>query len=234
MRLAVACVIFASVAYAQPNAPADVAYQEGRRLYDLREFDAAIAKFKEAYRLRTDAASLFNIAQSYRLLGDCPNAHAYYKTFQRNYPDERAEVVTKFIADLEPCATVTPVPSAAPVSSEPSEPARRERARSSGRALRTSGISVGAAGIALVGTGVAFGVRARTTSRDLDSSAVWDPTLDEQARRADRLAKGFLVGGGVALIGGGVLYWLGHRASSSTVAVVPTSEGATLVWAGGF
>jgi len=57
-----------------PDPAGEAAYQEGRRLYDLREWDRAITKFKEAYELRHDAASLFNIAQAYRLKGDCVEA----------------------------------------------------------------------------------------------------------------------------------------------------------------
>ncbi|MGE0551668.1 MAG: hypothetical protein AB7O24_21075, partial [Kofleriaceae bacterium] len=81
-RTAASLALLVGAAQAQPKPPtptdpADVAYREGRRLYDLREFPQAIERFKEAYRLREDPASLFNIAQSYRLLGDCPNAHAY-------------------------------------------------------------------------------------------------------------------------------------------------------------
>jgi len=92
---------------AQPDA-AEAAYREGRRLYDLHEWDAAIAKFKEAYRLRSDPASLFNIAQSYRLKGDCGEASSFYKTYRRNFPTaSNIAKVDKFIADLEPCAKPT-------------------------------------------------------------------------------------------------------------------------------
>ena len=69
----IAVLTATGAAHAQaPNAAADAAYQEGRRLYDLREWDAAIAKFKEAYRLRPDAQSLYNIAQANRLKATAP------------------------------------------------------------------------------------------------------------------------------------------------------------------
>ena len=48
------------LAHAASADPAEDAYQEGLRLYDLREWEAAIAKFKETYKLRSDPASLFN------------------------------------------------------------------------------------------------------------------------------------------------------------------------------
>jgi hypothetical protein len=46
-----------SRAAAQPD-PAQAAYEERKRLYDLIEWGAAIAKFKEAYRVSTGAGYL--------------------------------------------------------------------------------------------------------------------------------------------------------------------------------
>ena len=93
--------------YAGPaDGPADAAYLEGRRLYDLQEWDGAIAKFKEAYTLRQDEKSLFNIAQVYRLKGDCVQAQSFYKTFRRNFSSSPlAPKADKFIADLDACVT---------------------------------------------------------------------------------------------------------------------------------
>ena len=91
-----------------PSAAADAAYEEGRRLYDLQEWDRAIDRFKEAYRLHADARALFNIAQAYRLKGDCASAAGFYKTFKRNYPRERD--VDKFITQMEACAAAAPKP----------------------------------------------------------------------------------------------------------------------------
>lgn len=247
-RAAIVLGVMCATASAQPAPtpppePADTALQEGRRLYDLREFPAAIERFKEAYRLRPDAASLFNIAQSYRLLGDCPNAYDFYKTFQRNFPNERPETVAKFIAELEACKdvkTAQPAPMdqppvipvgppkptpivAPPVKDEPASP---------GRGLRISGIALGGLGVAAVGTGVFFGLRARSQSKDLNASPEWDPSLEASAHRADRNAKILLGVGGAAVIGGAVLFYLGYRAGteSSQVAVIPSHDGATFAW----
>jgi tetratricopeptide (TPR) repeat protein len=113
----IALLLAAGTAYANPAA--DAALSEGRRLYDLQEWDQAIVKFKEAYRLRADAPSLFNIAQSYRLKGDCANAASFYKTFKRNFPKEKnIDKVDKFISEMETCAKsgIKPVE---PVKTEP-------------------------------------------------------------------------------------------------------------------
>jgi len=123
--LVIALMLAAGSAHAQapaPNAAADVALSEGRRLYDLQEWDLAIAKFKEAYRLRADAPALFNIAQSYRLKGDCTNAASFYKTFKRNFPKERnLEKVEKFITEMEACAKSGAKP-VDPVKPDPVKP----------------------------------------------------------------------------------------------------------------
>lgn len=234
-----------------PSDPAELALQEGRRLYDLREFAKAIEKFKEAYRLRNDAASLFNIAQSYRLMDNCPQAYTYYRTFQRNFPTERAEVVAKFIAELEPCKDPKPVeptgptttpsepitptgPSTTPVSVKPpptETPRVVDEPTAPGRTLRISGIAVGGVGVAALATGVVFGLRARGYSRDVNAAEEWDPALDASAKRADRNAKILMPLGGVAIIGGAVLYYLGYRAQqSSQVAILPSTDGATIAW----
>jgi tetratricopeptide (TPR) repeat protein len=110
----------ATVAFCQSRDAADAAYDEGRRLYDLREWDDAIAKFKEAYKLRPEPRSLFNIAQSYRLKGDCAEASGFYKTYLRNYPDApNAAKVQQFVTELEPCANRAPVQHEPPPSENP-------------------------------------------------------------------------------------------------------------------
>lgn len=227
--------------------PADAALQEGRRLYDLREFAKAIERFKEAYRLRNDAASLFNIAQSYRLMNDCPQAYTYYKTFQRNFPSERPDVVAKFLAELEPCkdtkpagptnkpdeqvkpteevkptGPVTPLIVTTPHVDEPAAP---------GRTLRISGLAVGGVGVAALATGIVFGLRARSQSREVNYAEEWDASLDASAKRADRNAKILMPVGGAMIIGGAVMYYVGFRAQqSSQVAIVPSTTGATVSW----
>jgi hypothetical protein len=117
---------------AQPTDAGEVAYREGRRYYDLREWDKAIASFKEAYRIRSDAASLFNIAQSYRLKGDCVEALGFYRTYKRNFPQAtNLDRIDAFITELEPCAkqraaeptTSPPSHDSPPAPTAPSAPA---------------------------------------------------------------------------------------------------------------
>ncbi len=239
---AVCALVCSTTALAQSRDAAQAAYEEGRRHYDLREWDQAISKFKEAYRLRSDAPSLFNIAQSYRLKGDCREAVSFSKTYLRNFPAEKgADKAQKFIAELGDCSaqptpdpvvtptpdpqvtpTPTPVPTPIPTASQPA---------SSGRGLRLAGIATGSIGLAAVATGVYFGLSARGKQGDLEDGGVWDPALYDDGKSADRNAKIFLGVGAAAVVGGAVLYYLGAKAGSETqVAIVPGDGGGSMVW----
>jgi hypothetical protein len=186
-------LVIATPVAAQPADPGEAAYQEGRKAYDLREWDKAIEKFKEAYRIRSDGPSLFNIALSYRLKGDCVEATAFYKTYKRNFPTApNLATVDKLLADLEPCAkerTSRPAVSKQPepVKPDPQQPlveppkqvpiaqpqpqpidTRQMPApddRGSGK--KRLGMIVGIVGVAIVGTGFGFGLVARNKATDI-------------------------------------------------------------------
>ncbi len=262
----IAALTSAGVAHAQAPSPdpADAAYQDGRRLYDLREWDAAIARFKEAYRLRPDAPSLFNIAQSYRLKGDCAEAANFYKTFKRNFPKEKnIGKVDKFITDMDECAKSEPVKTepvktepiktepvkTEPITTEPvkTEPVKTEPVKTTkplpsadpGKTKRVAGVIIGGAGVVSLGATVFFGLRARAASKDATDARMgdtWTPAIETRGETAARNGK-ISLGVGVALIGTGVvLYMLGRSGSSetATVGVVPSHDGATLVWGNQF
>lgn len=247
-RIAQALIVLAalgSAAEAQPStdaaAQAEQAYQRGRSHYDLREWDRAIAEFKEAYRLRSDAASLFNIAQSYRLKGDCVQAASFYKTYRRNFPGEKnIPRVEEFIVEMDACAskqeatTSTPVGTPPEATTEPTSEgtptspatsatpdaagrgpmppvAAAESAPAAGRALTVAGIAVGATGGACVVAGVLFALRARSIEDEITQQVRWDPGLHDRGQNADLAAKVLFAVGGAAVVTGATLLWLGHR-----------------------
>ncbi len=108
------------------KAAAQAALDEGRRLYDLQEWDQAIAKFKESYKLRPEAPALFNIAQAYRLKGDCTQAASFYRTYKRNFPREKNIAKTeKFITEMDACAkaAATKPPPSEGTAKSPTDPA---------------------------------------------------------------------------------------------------------------
>jgi tetratricopeptide (TPR) repeat protein len=69
-------------------------YEQATRLYNVGEFDAAIAAYKRAYLRSPAPGLLFNIAQAYRAKRDAQHALYFYDAFLRADPDapERAFV----------------------------------------------------------------------------------------------------------------------------------------------
>src|SRR5262245_66618642 len=100
---AVGCVVVAASlvgvapAVAAPSSPAQAGppptesqladakqrYASASKLYDLAEYEGALAEFKEAYRAVGDPAFLFNIAQCHRKLGHAQEAITFYKKIGR-------------------------------------------------------------------------------------------------------------------------------------------------------
>ena len=257
--IATSLLLAGQVAWADP---ADDAYEEGRRLYDLREWDQAILKFKEAYRIRPDAKSLFNVAQAYRLKGDCIEAINFYRTYKRNFPKEKnLAKANKFITELEPCAKKQatkpepvqpepvqpepepvqpdPVPSPAvpaPVSQPPRlPPAPVDSPNTVGQGQRRAGVTIAIIGSVVFIGGAYFGLEARSLAVDAESGAggaAWDPTIQEDGKAADFRAKLLLGIGGAAILGGALLYKAAPTANASRLGVVPSPDGAMLVWMG--
>ena len=207
---------------AQPaSGPAEAAYQEGRRLYDLREWDRAIAKFKEAYEQRHDPASMFNIAQAYRLKGDCVEALAFYKTYSRNFPDaSNLDKVNKFISELEPCAkqqaktvNIEPVGAADSGSLDRRRDATSTPPPVDGRRHRRLGLWIGGGGAAFAGASLVVGALARSKWHDAlahcDASHACDTkglALGDQASTRATIAT-VLGGVGLAAVAvGAILY----------------------------
>jgi hypothetical protein len=235
--LLILCLAIATPARAQTPDAGEQAYQEGRKAYDLREWDKAIERFKEAYRLRSDAASLFNIAQSYRLKGDCVEAVGFYKTYKRNFSTApNIDAVDKFIVELEPCAKerAAKAPKPTPAEAKPLEPPTPARAvyEDRGKAKRRAGIMVGGGGLLIVGTGFVFGALAKSKADEVtrmanpDDPPEFDGELNTKGERYDLIAKISWGLGGAAVIGGVVLYVMGNSAKETRVSVTPTNGGA--------
>lgn len=241
----VASPAFADEAPPPPDKPAltkldtsrlEALYDAGTRHYDLGEWDAAIAAFREAYGLMPDPSFLYNIAQAYRQKHACRDATAAYKAYLRNAPDEDRPKVEQFIVELAPCVQaeeenarrLLPRPPAPPpVPAGPSWP----------RTLRWSGYAAGGLGVAFTGAGLLFSLRARSASDDFEracaSGCQAGPELErieQRGRDADRNAKIFYAVGGTAIAGGVVLWMLGHRYERLTITPAGGGAIATTRW----
>jgi tetratricopeptide (TPR) repeat protein len=132
-------------------------------------------------------------------------------------------------AATDASASGKPAPAAAVASaaSEGSPP---------GRGMKLTGIAVAAGGLALLGTGVAFGVLAKQAGDQLtqldQQHGVFDPSKQSAGQR-DQVIEGVCIGvGAAAFATGTILYVLGRRTGDAAITVSPAvaahSAGATL------
>lgn len=137
-----------------------------------------------------------------------------------------------------PVPTPAPYPPPPPVvptpeplqSTRPPVVPREQSPAGAGRALRTTGIVVGSAGVAAVAAGVLLNLKANQLANDGDASG------QKSYRNGSLACYGV---GGAAVAAGAILYWLGHRAgskASTRVALLPTwtPGGAGLAISGGY
>jgi hypothetical protein len=206
-------------------------YTEGQTHFDLAEFDDAVVSWKQAYELSKAPGLLYNIAQAHRLAGRCRLAERFYRSYLRLSPEatNRAKVeslITEVVAcgenepELEPEGGA-PMPAVHP-----------------GAGLRLGGLVTAAVGLALVGTGVIFGVGAQARADELaslyETGGRWDASW--QAIEDDGETKGTLAivcyaAGGAVLATGVVLYYLGVRARHVTVETTAGGAVVGLTWA---
>lgn len=90
-------------------------FEEGRKLYQVGEYAAALGRFKQAFLLKEDPVFIFNIAQCHRQLGDSKLAVTFYRRYLGADPtaSNRAQV-EKLIAELERARPAAPDGTAAP------------------------------------------------------------------------------------------------------------------------
>lgn len=84
------------------NESAREAAEQGRRAYNLGNWQESIDGFERAYKLSGDPALLFNLGQAHRQLGQGGEAIRFYKAYLRNEPvTPNREVAEKQIKELE-------------------------------------------------------------------------------------------------------------------------------------
>jgi len=113
-----------------------------------------------------------------------------------------------------------------------------------GKGLEYAGLGVAAVGAVGLGVGVYFGLQAKNASDTISNHKTTDPwpanikQIEADGQADENKQVEFLIGGGVALVAGGVLYFVGHaRASSSehvSIAPVITPNGAGLAVGGSY
>jgi tetratricopeptide (TPR) repeat protein len=170
-------------------------YEHGIKLYQIGDFDGAIAEFKHAYEINDNPALLFNLAQACRQKHDYEQALFHYRTYLRLLPDAKnRSLVEDRIAELEkrvrdePQVTPNPPVVAPPVVT----PALSHDGRQSApgalpplapgpappglspdhdaaalRLERRIALVSGAGGVGMLGLAVYFGVKSRSAADDI-------------------------------------------------------------------
>jgi len=235
-------------------------YEKGLTHYNLGEFDPAVEEFKKAYELSNAPGLLFNIAQVYRAKEDFKQALYFYRTFLRLQPDapNRADVDAR-IADLErmmaekqklqeapPKETMSPTgevkaeakQTPPPMQSAPPVQQRDTSEAGGGKTLEVAGLITAGVGVALLGTGIVFGISASGAQDDVNkavqSGTPWTPELQQKyddGQSAATKATAFMIIGGAAVAGGSLLYYLGWRKNNSDtqVSLAPLPGGTAMV-----
>jgi tetratricopeptide (TPR) repeat protein len=237
-----------------PKKAARAHYERGRAHHERHEYEQAIREYLLAYELQPSAGLLFNIAQAYLLAGDRDKALENYRAYLREEPEgevadlarQRIEVIEAELAAEAPRPEEQPDPpeQEALAPATPAEPPpESDDPGNPGLGLRLTGLAVGAVGLVGVGLGVKFGLDASAAQDRIDSQPDGAPwTFDDLYAEGQAASRNMWISygvGGAALIAGGALYVLGHRAGSASerpLAIVPVwgRSGSGLVLVGGF
>jgi tetratricopeptide (TPR) repeat protein len=253
-------VLYSLPVLADARSEAREHFRKGSRAFDLGAYEEAIQEYGAAYRIIDDPALLYNLGQANRLGGHPAEALHLYKVYLSKKPDaqNRAEVENK-IAELQklvdqennakralPPDQATPAPAPelaspqeqptatpAPVAASPAQPVDRN----AGRTKKIAGIVVGGLGVAMIATGIAFGVMAQSAGDDLTKLDQQMGTFDASKQRdgqTDTVVEGVMLGlGSAALVAGVVTAVLGYRESkrvavSAAPMLGPNLAGASL------
>jgi tetratricopeptide (TPR) repeat protein len=151
-------------ALADDRAAAQQAYAEGKRLYDVGDYSAALAAFKRAYLSFEEPTFLFNMAQCQRQLGHAREAIQNYRSFLRNQPnapnrEEVERLISKLEAGLEaePQAPTAPAPATnapASVATEPNAAPQSDHRRNNKKWIIAGVVG----GVVIAGLAVGLGV----------------------------------------------------------------------------
>ncbi len=218
-------------------------FEIGFGLYRLGDYQGALKEFAAGYELAPKPGFLLNLGQTYRKLGELREARDMYRQFlaEVRSDDVARPQAQKVLAELEeairtqpppapepppepppvapqPPATVAPQPPPAPapaVTALPPAVHASAPPRHGHRGLRIAGITVGIAGLGLVGAGIGTTVAADGVARDLNaidrSGGVFDPSKDSAYSLDRGLSAAFLSGGAALAAAGAVMLIVSAR-----------------------
>jgi len=228
------------------------------------DYKLAAVEYLAAYELFEEPEFFFDVAEVYRLAGDEPNALTYYERYLQLEPHGRGAPAARAAADAlrrsiaveedaarraaEKAARDAAALAAERAGARPAHPSQPTPAPpptmtpepvagspAGGRGLRIAGIASGGAGVVLIGAGVVFGLRARAVADEASGWTTFDPHRYDQGQAAQRDMFVLTGAGAAALVAGGVLYYLGHRAGERRggdpkLTFTPSIDGSTFAF----
>jgi len=196
--------------------------EDGEAFYNQEKWDSAVVEFEKGALVAPELAVWYlALGQAHRQAGRYERARWYYERFLSKMDgnpeaEDVVAMVRKFIDDM--AAAQSRLPSeAAPTQAPPlTTPARGSRFTT----MRKIALGLGAGGVAAVGTGLVFGLRAQGFDQDADDLCPEPPcaraaeanALIDRGRTNARYANIAYGIGAVAVVGAAVLWFTGGPA----------------------
>jgi tetratricopeptide (TPR) repeat protein len=255
-----------AAAQTTPPGPDPTGLEEAKALsrqaevdYKLAHFEVSLSEYSAAYQKYPTPGLLLNIGQCQRMLKKYEQAIFFYKGYLRDKPDASNRLVVEGLveettrsleaqrADAAAAEQQRRADEQARAQLAPAVPVAPPTGTSSrgSPALRVAGVATAGVGVALVVTGIYFGLHAASDSSALTQSAAqrqtWsasDRSLYSDGTTSAQAATALYVAGGIAVATGGVLAFLGWPRkgveSTTTASVAPAHGGAALLLRGEF
>jgi tetratricopeptide (TPR) repeat protein len=220
-------------------------FEDAEAHYKVRDYEEALAGYREAYLLSKQPVLLFNIAQCYRLLGRYEEARSSYRTFLREAPDHpvRPEV-ERLIAEVEarlakaegaaatnPAENPTGTPASQGAAATP-QPKGQTTLIPPGytpagpaRLFYGAAVAAGVLGLASGGLALEGALESRRLDRGEDRDVRRIQAAFERGRTFGLLADALV---GVAVVSGGVGYALSRREHRVKPTLMLTPGGVAL------
>jgi hypothetical protein len=203
--------------FVETNDPTYI-YNQGRCFEQNRRYEDAVARFQEFLRAGRQKLRANDKVETEQHIADCKQMLDEQRRSSTIQP--APEQVAAPAPTPAPTPPPVPTPGPSPLVSLPAQPAPG----SDGAGLRTGGIVVASFGVAAVGAGIFFNVKANSIVDDMYS------TFDGYSKESDRKTYATLTWvsygvGAACVVTGAILYAFGLKAKSGPaggVALVPT------------
>ena len=196
------------------------------------EYQTAAVEYLAAYELFEEPAFFYDTSEVYRLAGDEKNALVYYTKYLELAPSGQGATASRLAADQLRRSIAAKEDAARRAAEDEARRSADEQAKAhqapaagiqasaadpsppsaAGRSLRLAGLATAGAGVVGLGIGIVFGLKARSISNEASGWTTFDPQRDDQGKADERKMVVLTSIGGAAIVTGGVLYYLGHRA----------------------